>query len=253
LSDLIAPGAVKHPDIITAAVVADDAEAQAHSSSTAAEPPAYWLLVDNKPQGPLAAEDVRVRLATGRLDRGTLGCPVGATSWRPIGELLGIGITPAAAKGGPSGQPARKGSRLLSWLGGILLLIVLRLLLRAATTWPTPAVFLIVSIAGLAAICLFVLGRRLWNRSGEGASAQAAAPSPHAAARSQTPPAGATNDSQWWVSINSRVAGPFSTEAVTRAVATGDFPASTPACPVGGNAWRPLSEWPQLALNHGPH
>lgn len=55
-----------------------------------------------------------------------------------------------------------------------------------------------------------------------------------------------TGSERWWLSKNSTPAGPYSEGYVSASLNGGTITSSTLACPVGGNQWRPLSEWPQF-------
>jgi membrane protease subunit (stomatin/prohibitin family) len=47
----------------------------------------YHVAVDNQPKGPFAMEELRSRVAQGRLDRGTLVWTEGMPNWTPAGEV----------------------------------------------------------------------------------------------------------------------------------------------------------------------
>lgn len=62
-----------------------------------------------------------------------------------------------------------------------------------------------------------------------------------------SPPTASSAD-QWWLQLHGHTTGPFTTAAIIEAVRLGDFATTTPACPVGGKEWKPISCWPAFAL-----
>lgn len=53
--------------------------------------------------------------------------------------------------------------------------------------------------------------------------------------------------SQWWVSTTGAAEGPYSEAYVVAALKTRSLAPTAQACPVGGNHWRPLSQWSPFA------
>lgn len=62
------------------------------------------------------------------------------------------------------------------------------------------------------------------------------------------PPPTAPSGGQWWLQLHGQATGPFTTAAVLEAVRLGDFATTTPACPVGGNEWKPIANWHELVM-----
>lgn len=52
---------------------------------------------------------------------------------------------------------------------------------------------------------------------------------------------------QWWISTEGTAQGPYTEGYVIAALATRTIPASALACPVGGQAWKRVCEWPEFA------
>lgn len=52
----------------------------------------YWILrEDRRPEGPIAADEIKARLASGALVASDLVCEVGSKTWLPVGEATGAG------------------------------------------------------------------------------------------------------------------------------------------------------------------
>lgn len=51
----------------------------------------------------------------------------------------------------------------------------------------------------------------------------------------------------WWLAINGKSEGPFSTEEIGSRLRSGRVTASTPACAEGLTEWKPIASWPALA------
>ena len=52
---------------------------------------------------------------------------------------------------------------------------------------------------------------------------------------------------RWWLAINGKSEGPFSSEEIGRRLRSGRVTASTPACAEGLTEWKPIASWPALA------
>lgn len=62
-----------------------------------------------------------------------------------------------------------------------------------------------------------------------------------------TPQTNDGSNQQWWLSEQGKVTGPRSETYIQTAVRTGALPSQTYACPVGGQEWKRLLEWPMFA------
>ncbi len=57
-------------------------------------------------------------------------------------------------------------------------------------------------------------------------------------------PEATATEVHWYVSHNGKTVGPFSAEQVISHMLSRKIPAGSLACPDGGDAWRPLDQWP---------
>lgn len=57
---------------------------------------------------------------------------------------------------------------------------------------------------------------------------------------------------QWWLSKQGTPRGPYDVPFILDGLLTGNIPAQTHACPVGGQTWKRLSEWPVFATAFPP-
>lgn len=64
---------------------------------------------------------------------------------------------------------------------------------------------------------------------------------------SQEKPSTADDVRQWWLSVGEAPEGPHSESYILVGVKTGKIPASALVCPVGGQHWKPMTEWPEFA------
>lgn len=55
---------------------------------------------------------------------------------------------------------------------------------------------------------------------------------------------------RWWLSTRGEPEGPHSESYILVGLKTGKIPVSALACPVGGQEWKLMSEWPEFA-GHG--
>ncbi|MCA9117631.1 MAG: DUF4339 domain-containing protein [Planctomycetaceae bacterium] len=56
-----------------------------------------------------------------------------------------------------------------------------------------------------------------------------------------------SSDQQWWLARNGQAAGPYSEEYITDGLRAGTLTAASQACPIGGEKWKPLEDWPPWA------
>jgi len=52
----------------------------------------------------------------------------------------------------------------------------------------------------------------------------------------------------WWIEANGKHIGPFSIETVRSHLADSEVAPSTLACPVGGDEWKPLTDWTEFTV-----
>ena len=56
-----------------------------------------------------------------------------------------------------------------------------------------------------------------------------------------------SSDQQWWLARNGQADGPYSAEYITDGLQAGTLTVGSQACPVGGQEWKPLEDWPPWA------
>lgn len=52
---------------------------------------------------------------------------------------------------------------------------------------------------------------------------------------------------RWWIAVNDEAVGPYGEAYVYAALEGAQLPMATLLCPVGGEQWKPVAEWPQFA------
>lgn len=55
------------------------------------------------------------------------------------------------------------------------------------------------------------------------------------------------NDVRWWLSTTGKAHGPYTESYVIAGLKTNTLPVNAHACPVGGQEWKPVGQWPPFA------
>ncbi len=65
-------------------------------------------------------------------------------------------------------------------------------------------------------------------------------------------PPEAASEERWWLAIRGVAEGPYTAGYITIALRTRSVAAETPACQVGTQEWKPLTNWEAFGLNPAP-